>query len=138
MGSIIVVKAFRVFPPRTVTTHLAPLGFVGALIDALGGGGWGPIVASTLLVRGTGVRETVGSVNAVEFFVTTAASVTFFITLGLSNWSMIAALALGGLPAAPIGAWACKHVPVKPMMVLVGTLVVVLSVRTLLVHFGVI
>jgi uncharacterized membrane protein YfcA len=136
MGSIIIVKAFRVFPPRNVTTHLAPLGFVGALIDSLGGGGWGPIVASTLLVRGTGVRETVGSVNAVEFFVTTAASVTFFITLGLSNWTMIAALALGGLPAAPIGAWACRHVPVKPMMVLVGTLVVVLSARTLLIHFG--
>ncbi|MGH9674813.1 MAG: sulfite exporter TauE/SafE family protein, partial [Bryobacteraceae bacterium] len=45
MGVIIIVKAFKEFPPRNVTTHLAPLGFVGALLDALGGGGWGPIVA---------------------------------------------------------------------------------------------
>jgi uncharacterized membrane protein YfcA len=138
MGSIIIVKAFRVFPPRAVTTHLAPLGFVGALVDSLGGGGWGPIVASTLLVRGTGVRETVGSVNAVEFFVTTAASVTFFLTLGLSNWQMIAALAIGGLPAAPIGAWACKRVRAKPMMIIVGVLVVILSLRTLAIHYGLI
>lgn len=138
MGSIIIIKAFRVFPPRTVTTHLGPLGFVGALVDALGGGGWGPIVASTLIVRGNAVRETVGSVNAVEFFVTTAASVTFFITLGLTNWQMIAALAVGGLPAAPVGAWACKRVRPKPLMVLVGSLVVALSLRTLLMHHGMI
>ena len=136
LGGIIIVKAFRQFPPRTVTTHLAPLGFFGGLIDALGGGGWGPIVASTLIVRGNGVRETVGSVNAVEFFVTVAASVTFMLTIGLANWQMILGLAIGGLPAAPVGAWACRRVPVKPFMVLVGTLVIVLSLRTLLKHFG--
>jgi hypothetical protein len=138
MGAIIVLKAFLQFPPRTVTTHLAPLGFFGALIDALGGGGWGPIVASTLLARGHNVRETVGSVNAVEFFVTVAASVTFVLTLGLTNWHMIAGLALGGVPAAPLGAWACKRLPLKPLMVVVGLLVIALSLRTLLLYFGVI
>lgn len=136
LGGVIIVKAFREFPPRTVTTHIAPLGFVGGMTDAMGGGGWGPIVASTLIVRGQGVRETVGSVNAVEFFVTLAASITFMITIGLSNWQMILGLALGGLPAAPVGAWACKRVPVKPFMVVVGTLVIALSVRTLVRHFN--
>jgi hypothetical protein len=135
LGAVIIVKAFREFPPRTVTTHLAPLGFVGGMTDAMGGGGWGPIVASTLIVRGSGIRETVGSVNAVEFFVTLAASITFMITIGLSNWPMILGLALGGLPAAPVGAWACKRVPVKPFMVVVGALVIGLSVRTLLRYF---
>ncbi len=136
MGLIIVAKAFREFPPRSVTTHIVPLGFVGALLDTLGGGGWGPVVASTLIVRGNHVRTTVGTVNAVEFFVTVAASVTFFLTIGLSNWQMILALALGGLPAAPIGAWVCKHYPVKRLMVIVGLLVIALSLRTLLKTFG--
>ena len=138
MGSIIVVKAFREFPPRAVTTHIGPLGFTGALLDTFGGGGWGPVVASTLISRGNHVRTTVGTVNAVEFFVTVAASVTFFLTIGLSNWQMILALAVGGLPAAPIGAWVCKHFPVKRLMVIVGLLVIVLSLRTLLKAFGVI
>jgi uncharacterized membrane protein YfcA len=135
MGVVIVFKAFRQFPPQAVTTRLIPLGFFGALIDALGGGGWGPIVASTLLARGHDVRETVGSVNAVEFFVTVAASVTFILTLGLTNWPMIAGLALGGVPAAPLGAWACRKLPLKPLMIGVGGLVVVLSLRTLVNSF---
>jgi uncharacterized membrane protein YfcA len=132
MGCIIVLKAFRQFPPKVVTTHLAPLGFGGALVDALGGGGWGPIVASTLIVRGNDVRMTIGSVNGVEFFVTLAASITFILMLGLANWPIIAGLALGGLVAAPIGAWACTRIPLKPFTVIVGLLVIGLSLRTLL------
>ena len=131
MGIVIVTKAFREFPPARVTTHVAPLGFVGALVDALGGGGWGPIVASTLIARGNDVRQTVGSVNAAEFFVTVAASVTFILMLGLSHWHMIAGLAVGGLVAAPIGAWACSRLPLKPLMAGVGLLVILLSLRTL-------
>lgn len=136
MGCVIVLKAFRPFPPRTVTTHLAPLGFFGALVDAMGGGGWGPIVATTLVARGSDLRRTIGTVNAVEFFVTVAASVTFFLTLGLTHWPVIAALALGGVLAAPLAAWACRRVPMKPFMVLVGVLVIALSVRTLVLALG--
>jgi uncharacterized membrane protein YfcA len=132
MGLVILVKAFRGFPSRTVSTFLIPLAFGGAFIDALGGGGWGPIVATTLIVRGNGLRETVGSVNAVEFFVTVAASMTFLATLGVSHWPVVLALALGGLLAAPIGAWACQRLPTRPFMVLVGLLIVGLSTRTLL------
>lgn len=132
MGAVIVVKSMREFPPRAVTSHVAPLGFVGALLDAMGGGGWGPIVASTLIARGNHVRQTVGTVNAAEFFVTLAASVTFVVTLGLSHWPVIAGLALGGLLAAPLGAWLCTRVPVRPLMGFVGVLVIALSLRTLL------
>ena len=131
MGFVIIGKAFVVIPPRNVTTHLAPLGFVGALLDTLGGGGWGPIVASNLIVRGNDVRITVGSVNAVEFFVTLAASITFFMTIGLTHWGIILGLALGGVVAAPMGAWAAKKIPHKPFMVLVGFLIIVISARTL-------
>lgn len=123
---------------RPVTTHLAPLGFFGALIDAMGGGGWGPIVASNLILRGNEFRLTVGSVNAVEFFVTLMASVVFLLTLGLSHWSIIVGLAIGGVVAAPLGAWLVKHVRPRPMLMFVGILVISLSVRTLLKHFGLI
>lgn len=132
MGLVIIAKAFFRVPPRNVTTHLTPLGFFGALVDAMGGGGWGPIVASNLIVRGNDVRITVGSVNAVEFFVTLAASLTFLLTIGLTHWSIILGLALGGVIAAPLGAWAAKRIPHKPFMILVGVLVTAVSLRNLL------
>lgn len=127
MGVVIIAKAFTRVPPRKVTTHLAPLGFFGALVDAMCGGGWGPIVASNLIIRGNDTRITVGSVNAVEFFVTLAASITFFLTIGLTHWNIILALAIGGVIAAPLAAWAAKHIPHKPFMVLVGVLIVVIN-----------
>lgn len=137
IGVVIILKAWRAFPPREVTSQLIPLGFVGAFVDAVGGGGWGPIVTSNLIVRGHDVRKSIGSVNAVEFFVTFSASLVFLFTLGLSNWPVIAGLALGGLLAAPLGAWASRHLPAKPLMMAVGVLVIAVSTRTLLVVFGV-
>ncbi len=90
-----------------------------------------PSLPPTLIARGNNIREAVGSVNTVEFFVTLASSVVFVLTLGFSNWQIIAGLALGGLLAAPFGAWACKRFPPKPFMIAVGVLIVVLSARTL-------
>lgn len=136
MGVVIIFKAFREFPPRQVTSHLIPLGFAGAFIDTVGGGGWGPIVASNLIARGNDVRKTVGSVNTVEFFVTFAASATFLLTLGPSNWPIVLALAVGGVLAAPLGAWLARRLPIRPFMLLVGVLVIFLSLRTLLIYFG--
>ncbi len=132
MGVVIIAKAFVQVPSRQVTSHLIPLGFFGALVDAMGGGGWGPIVASNLIVRGNNVRITIGSVNAVEFFVTLAASITFFFTIGFTHWSTILGLAIGGMIAAPLGAWSSKHIPHKPFMVLIGFLVIGISLRNLL------
>ena len=132
IGVVILVKAFRDFPPVAVTKHVAPLGFFGAMVDALGGGGWGPVVASTLLARGSHVRMTVGTVNAVEFFVTLTASIVFFLTLGLTNWNIILGLAVGGVLAAPLGAYAVKKVPLKPLMFMVGLLIIFMSARTLI------
>lgn len=128
MGVAIIYKAFRDFPPRRVTTHLAPLGFFGALVDAIGGGGWGPTVASNLMARGNAFRMTVGTVNAV----TLTASLVFLVTLGLGNWRIIAALALGGILAAPLGAWLVSRVRPRPFQCVVGLVVVALSIRTLL------
>lgn len=136
VGVALVLKACREFPPRRVTSHVPPLGFAGALVDAVGGGGWGPIVAGNLLARGHDFRLTVGSVNAVEFFVTLTASLVFLLTLGLTHWSVVAGVAAGGILAAPLGAWAVGRVRPRPMLAVVGLVVIALSARTLSLHFG--
>lgn len=138
MGAVIGYKAFGDFPPRRVVTHLRPLGFFGGLIDAIGGGGWGPIVSSNLLARGNTFRLTVGSVCAVEFFVAVTSSVVFLLTLGLAHWYIVAGLAIGGVAAAPLGGWVVKHVPAKPLLLFTGLVLVALSGRTLLLHFSLI
>lgn len=131
MGIVVFLKAFRTIPPVTVASHVAPLGFVGAFLDSVGGGGWGPIVASTLLARGNHVRTAVGTVNAAEFFVTLTSSLTFFAMIGVSHWKIVLALGAGGVLAAPLGAYLCKHVPHKPMLMAIGLLIMALSARTL-------
>lgn len=134
MGLIIILKAFRSFPPRTVTRHVFPLGFAGGFLDAAGGGGWGPIVASSLISRGNDVRQAIGSTNAVEFFVALSASTVFVLNLGAMNWRMVGGIAIGGVIAAPLGAWACRHIPVRPFMIIVGLVVIGLSLRTLMTY----
>lgn len=131
MGIVVVRKAFGRAQPSVSSTRVGPLGFVGAMVDAIGGGGWGPIVASTLLARGNEVRFTVGTVNAVEFFVTLTTSLVFMITLTSTHWSIVVPLALGGLLAAPFGAILCRRVPAKPMMIAVGCLIVLVSLHNL-------
>lgn len=132
MGAFIIIRVFKTKPPTTVSKHLTSLGFLGAFVDAIGGGGWGPVVASTLIARGNHVRQTVGSVNAAEFFVTLAASLTFVATMGLKHWPIIAGLAIGGVIAAPIGAYTCRKIPHHPFMLAVGSFVVFLGAYTLL------
>jgi uncharacterized protein len=136
LGIFIIARAFREIVSKRVTSHLIPLGFFGALIDAIGGGGWGPFVTSNLLARGNEARLTVGTVNAVEFFVTLTASLVFLLTLGVSHWQIVAALALGGVAAAPIGGWLVKHMKTRWLLLVVGLLVVGLSLRTLYLHFS--
>ena len=127
MGLVVLAKAFTQLPPVKVASHVAPLGFIGALLDALGGGGWGPIVGSTLLARGNEARFTVGTVNAVEFFVTLASSAVFLVTIGFGFWKIVLPLALGGVLAAPLAAWICKRIPHKPMLVLVGITICIVA-----------
>lgn len=131
MGLVILSKALRKATQGKVRTRLVPLGLAGGFLDAIGGGGWGPIVASTLVARGNSPRFTIGSVNFAEFFVTVAASVTFVLTIGLSHWHAIVGLAVGGAVASPIAAYACKRAPTRVLMLLVGILIVGLSMRTL-------
>lgn len=132
LGILIVFKAFHPSQSKTVTTHIPLLGFVGATLDALGGGGWGSIVVSNLVSRGHDPRFTIGSVNTVEFFVTLAASITFFFTLGTIHLDIILGLAAGGMLSAPLGAYLSKRLPTRPFMAFVGLLIILVSLKNLL------
>jgi uncharacterized protein len=138
MGAWILWKALRgerpvaADPPRWI----APLGLGGGFLDAIGGGGWGPMVTSTLLGHGTTPRYTIGSVNFAEFFVTATVSATFLGTIGLELWPIIAGLVLGGALAAPLAAYVAKAIPDRPLMILVGSVIVLLSIRGLIQALG--
>ena len=100
---------------------IAPLGLVGGFLDAAGGGGWGPIVTSNLLVQGSNPRKTIGTVNTAEFFITLTISATFIATLG---WEVFTAatvgLLIGGVLAAPFGGWIAKRVKADMLLSFVG------------------
>ena len=106
------------------------LGFVGGFLDAVGGGGWGPVVTSTLVSNGHDVRKTVGSVNFAEFFVTLAQAIAFVALLGLVQWQAMVGLIVGGVVAAPFAALLCKRIPARLLMLIVGMLIIGLSTRT--------
>ncbi|MEA3003629.1 MAG: uncharacterized protein QOH81_2417 [Sphingomonadales bacterium] len=98
-----------------------PLGLVGGFLDAAGGGGWGPVVTSNLLVQGGSPRKVIGTVNTAEFFVTVTISATFIATLGLRAFTVqTVGLLIGGLVAAPLGARVAKKVEADRLLTLVG------------------
>ncbi len=105
-----------------------PVGLVGGFLDATGGGGWGPVVTSNLLIQGHNPRMTVGTVNVAEFFLAIAISATFIVSLGISDFTApVIGLLIGGVIAAPMGAWLTKRIPARPLMVLVGTVLTITS-----------
>lgn len=133
LGLFILWKAYRPMPAVEVGIgRVAPLGFCGGMLDAIGGGGWGPLVASTLIGNGAKARTVIGSVNVAEFFVTLTISATFVATIGLSLWPIVAGLVIGGIIAAPFAALATKHVPDRVLMVIVAVVVIALSCRNLI------
>jgi uncharacterized membrane protein YfcA len=138
MGVIILRRAMHPIIEREVRTALAPLGVIGGFFDAIGGGGWGPIVTSTLVARGNNPRFTIGSVSMTEFFVTLSQSIVFILTLTLTleNAQIILGLLIGGVIAAPLAAFAARYIPARPLMMAVGVLIIILSIRTLILAIG--
>jgi uncharacterized protein len=132
IGGYILAKAFhRARPGRGAPRHAAKLGLFGGFVDAVGGGGWGPVVTSTLVGSGNDPRTTIGSVNFAEFFMTlaTAASFTFLAVEG--TWPVVAGLVIGGVLAAPFAALLAKALSARTLLVSVGTLITLLSLYSL-------
>lgn len=132
LGLYILSKAFGPKPRNDVEVKQAgPLALFGGFFDAIGGGGWGPIVTSTLVGQGGKPRYVIGTVSVTEFFVTFVISGVFVFTIGLSHWEIIAGLVVGGVVAAPVAAFAVRYVPDKLLMALVGLAIVTISARTI-------
>ncbi len=139
LGIVMLARAIR--GPRAEDPHLKhviPLGVVGGFLDASGGGGWGPIVTSTLLGRGHAPRYVIGSVNSAEFVVTVAISLTFLWTLLTGRFELEGGLAaggaalggliLGGVVAAPLAGFVTKIAPARVLLAAASVLVMALSV----------
>ncbi len=131
LGVLILKKAFSKNIEKKKTKRIGLLAGFGGFMDSIGGGGWGPIVTSTLLGQGRNPRYTIGSVNAAEFVVTFASGITFLIFTGISSWQVVLGLIIGGVIAAPFGAYFVHKIKRKPLMIIVGILVICLSINTI-------
>ena len=133
LGGLVLLKAVRPRPPAELPPRqVGVLGFCGGALDAIGGGGWGAVVTSTLIGRGGVPRTAIGSASLAEFFVTAAISATFVVVVGVSLWSVILGLVLGGVLAAPIAALVVRPLPARLLMAAVGAAVSLLALRSLL------
>ncbi|PZU48608.1 MAG: hypothetical protein DI568_07450 [Sphingomonas sp.] len=128
LGLWIFWRGFRHIHVEREPKVVEPLGLVGGFMDAAGGGGWGPIVTSNLIVQGKSPRHTIGTVNAAEFFVTTSAAITFIYHLG---WEVVTVATLGilagGVIAAPFGAILAKKLRADTLMIMVGAVLMLTS-----------
>lgn len=132
MGLYLVSKVFRHYQPNhEEPKHVAKLALFGGFVDAVGGGGWGPVVTTTLVGSGHDPRTTIGSVNFAEFFLTFGSAIAFSILVEDGPWPIVAGLVLGGMFAAPLAAWLTRHLPAKKLLVLVGALISIVSLVNL-------
>ncbi|HTE28176.1 TSUP family transporter [Flavitalea sp.] len=129
LGIRILVNAFRAQKAQKKFKRHGLLAGVGGFLDSFGGGGWGPIVTTTLITKGRSPRFVIGTVSITEFFVTLASAFTFFTLLGVSHWQVIVALIIGGLLAAPLAAKLTGKLPRKTSFILVGVLVIIWSLK---------
>jgi uncharacterized protein len=127
LAVVILLRASGRMMPRQEVKRVPLLGFVAGMLDASGGGGWGPVATSTLLARGGEARTTIGTVNAAEFVVTLAVSITFLLSMGLQYLNIVAGLLIGGMMAAPLAAVLVKRVKERWVLIAVGVLVLGIS-----------
>jgi uncharacterized protein len=128
LGIYILSKAFRPLRLRTqAPKHVGKLALFGGFVDSAGGGGWGPVVTSTLVGSGNDPRTTIGSVNFAEFFLTLTSAAVFSLLMETDTWPIIVGLVFGGLFAAPFAAVLCKKLHARTLLILVGTLIIIIS-----------
>ncbi|MFA7687622.1 MAG: sulfite exporter TauE/SafE family protein [Moheibacter sp.] len=133
LGIIILYKAVRrAIVPKNDTKNASILALFGGFLDAIGGGGWGPIVTSNLINKGNTPNIVIGTVNTAEFFVTFFSAGILIYFTGVNSWQIILGLIIGGTIAAPFGAYVTKKIPRKTMMILVGCLIILTSSYSLL------
>ena len=145
LGGYVVYRFLRLggrrptFKERPSVAFLAPMGLFGGALDAVGGGGWGPVGTTTLLSSGRlEPRKVVGSIDTSEFVVAVGGSLGFLLALGSQgiSWAYAGALLAGGVVAAPIAAWLVKHLAARVLGVAAGGLIILTNARTVLEALG--
>jgi uncharacterized membrane protein YfcA len=133
LGVYIIYKALRKKEKKKKTANLSVLASFGGFMDAAGGGGWGPIVTSTLISKGRNPKYTIGSVNLSEFFIALTSAVIITLIIGLEEWQLGGGIKIalgmifGGIIAAPMGAIVASRIKAKPMMLVVGSLIIIVN-----------
>lgn len=128
MGVYVLSKAWRrVRIARHEPRHVAKLALLGGFVDTAGGGGWGPVVTTTLVGSGHDPRTTIGSVNFAEFFLTLSGAAAFSLLIESTAWVLVAGLVFGGIFAAPLAALLCRRLRARSLLILVGMLISTLS-----------
>ncbi len=138
MGLVILYRAWKQTRPKVFSwKQPLPLGLIGGFFDAIGGGGWGPVVTSSLIGGGADTRKAIGTTNTAEMFVAIATSSAFLVSLATGHWKSegfaglawaIGGLIVGGVAAAPIAGWMTKVLPLRLLTWVVGGLVVSLAI----------
>lgn len=132
MGVYILSKAWRKIKSSSAEPkHVGKLALFGGFVDAAGGGGWGPVVTTTLVSRGNDPRKTIGSVNFAEFFLALAGAASFALLAASGVWILVLGLVIGGLFAAPFAALMTKSLAPRALLILVGTLITLMSAYNL-------
>ncbi len=132
IGLYLLYKAWGYKHKPREPKYIAPLGLIGGFLDAAGGGGWGPVVTSNLLIQGSSPRTTIGTVNITEFFLTVAASAVFISKLGWEAFSLATlGLLIGGIAAAPFAAIVTRHIKPQTLLMLVGIVLTATSMFSL-------
>jgi len=131
LGVVILIGAFQGGKKKSPPKRVGLLAILGGFMDAIGGGGWGPIVTSRLIRRNINPRRIIGTVNISEFFITFSTSGVFLILIGVDSWKPIIGLIVGGGIAAPFTAWIVRIIHHKFLTVMVGILVCLLSIYNL-------
>ena len=126
LGILILLRARRGWQPRPGRRHPLATAFAAGAINAATGS-FGPFATSALIARGVSTRYAVGTISALELLVAVASVAALAAVLEQADWAVIAALVLGGVPAAPVAAWLVRHAPTRVMMAVVGCAVIALS-----------
>ncbi len=133
LGCVILSKAFKTKTLKSSekVKRISLLGLGGGFIDAVGGGGWGSIVLSTLIAGGRHPRFSLGTVKLSRFFVALVGSITFITMLSSKHWDAVAGLVIGSAIASPIAAKISNKISAKTIMVAVGIIVIIISIRSI-------
>lgn len=135
LGVVVLRKALHLNKKRTVRVKkikkIGTLGFVGGFIDAVGGGGWGSIVLSSLIAGGRNARYSLGTVKMTRFFIALMSSLTFLTMLDGLRWYAVTGLVIGSAIASPIAAKVSNKISAKTIMVAVGIIVILASLNTI-------